>query len=184
MRGHILPWYLHKHRKLYRPWLPHMGFPHKTWPLSRLIISTICSNFRWVWPGAGLQGHRLGHPLWVLSLGFQQVLNLVLTVDFPRLITGPTGLPSGPATQPTYMDDVVSSESINYDILQYILASLNRPDLFAQKVHLPLSVSTVLSRRHIRSGAMSMAPKSCKMSFMVPFGNLECPLMALIGLHL
>ncbi len=165
-----------------------MSFPHKTWPLTHLIISTICCTFRWVRPGAELQGHRLGHPLWVLSLGLRQVLNLGftqgLTVDFPRLITGPTGVPSGPAIQPTCTDDSVSSESINYNILQYILASLNRPDLYVQKVHLPLSVWKALSHRHIQSSAGSMAPMSCKLSFMVPFGNLECPLMVLIGLHL
>ncbi len=52
------------------------------------------------------------------------------TMEPPNASTGPTGLPTGSATQLPCPDEFFDPETANYNaILQLVLVSLNRPDL-------------------------------------------------------
>ncbi len=82
----------------------------------------------------------------------------ITTLESPNASTVPTGLPTGPATQLPCPDELFNPETVNYDtILQLVLVSLNRPDLYSQEVREPLSVWDVSSGRPIQPGVGSLA---------------------------
>ncbi len=92
------------------------------------------------------------------------------TMEPPNASTDPTGLPTGSATQLPCPDDRFDPETVNYDtILQLVLVSLNRPDLYTQEVRQPLSVWDVSSGRPVQPGVRSLALDwICRLSLVVP----------------
>ncbi len=80
------------------------------------------------------------------------------TMEPPNASTDPTGLPPGSASQLPCPDDMFDSETVNYDtILQFVLFSLNRPDLYTQEARQPLSVWDASSGRPVQPGVGSLA---------------------------